>query len=382
MSLRRALAFCLALGSGLISAAAEGDLDDLFQNPIADQVVEAPEADHRAVFERWDGIRWTGRFTTEAGLSLGWTDWPVPADPGLGFDGSLGLKSAASLSFAARPTRSFSVQGTLGSTFNPLDGKSGAWTAPSFETLYADYVLNEALFVRMGKHALSWGQGRLFNPANLVSDASSAYALRISAPSYAGAQLLGLMPKGAASYRQLIYAAKADFVVKDIYIGPALRFEFDEPIALALSLKRVILGADLFTDAVVRLDYAAAGFLGAEFLIGIFREFSDLKLYGEYLTEIHPDAPPSHSFGAVIAYKGLGSTRIDAGLEYRHYTTDASGVLIAGLTGPVAQHLRWKLGLPWYYGPEDSAAHTYLQTHDPAGRRISLAFGLSLSASF
>lgn len=360
-----------------------GELDGLFDDPPGDIEAAAPAVDHRAAFERWDGLRWSGSFSTEGGIAAGWADWPRLGDPGQGFDGSIGLSSSASLSFSARPSPEFSIAGTLNTSFNPLLPGQGSWSPPAIDTLYADYILADALYTRMGKFGVAWGQGRLFNPANLVADSGAGYALRLSLPAYAGAQFIGLVPPaGAASYRQLHYAAKADFVLAGTYLSPALRFSFDQPVRAALSVKRVAFKTDLLADAALRYDYRVGRVDDAQLLAGFFREWADFKLYGEYQLGYLPGAATDHRLGLVAGYNNLGDSPVDLGFEYRHFFADGSGSLVLGLTGPIAPNLSWKLGAPLFYGAADSLAHSYLRGHDPAGRRISLAFGLSLSASF
>lgn len=366
-------------------------LDDLFEAPPEDIIVEEPQTDHREQFEKEKTVNVIGSFEATGLVAAGWAGWNFIPDLSQDFDGSTGLTSTAKVTFDARPAPEFRVYGSLSTAFNPLEKDddwddfiasldslvgSASWSSPYFNELYCDYILKDFLFVRLGKHAISWGQGRLFTPGNLMSDSTASFNVRVSMPTLAGLTFV-ILTNGGVSYRQLVYAGKVDFVLFNTLISPAVRYNFDEGVESLLSLKKVILKTDFLIDAVAHYD---EGFQSVTALGGFFREWTDFKLYGEYRFHWNSDGSMTHDAGLAAGYNNPFGAPFDVGSQIIHNFLDNSGTITLGISQSLWPYVTMKVGMPIVYGTDNSSA--VLNNTDPEKRRIALILSLTLSGSF
>ncbi len=367
-----------------VSAQEEENLDDLFDDPVMDTVVEDPETDHLSQFVSADKVVITGSFSATGGGAAGWTDWPDFADLSAGFDGTIGLSSGATLVLDARPDPDFHLHGTMSTSIDPING-TYSWTPFSLGELFIDYTWLGNVFIRMGKHGMSWGQSRFFSGAtNLVADAAGGFALRASVPTLLdGIQAIALLQSGyfqsglQASYKQICYALKADAVVFDTLLSLGGRYQVAEGYKALLSVKKVLFGVDLLTDVVVHYDLTA---FHPKVVAGFFREWQDFKAYGEYQFDGSSGTCTDQSMGLALGYNNVGGSPIDLGAKWMHAFIDNSGSVTVGATWSPWKFISAKVGLPVVYGAEGSRYR--LANGDPGGRRILLALGLEMSVSF
>lgn len=357
------------------------DLDDLFNDPPADVEAPAEMVDHRSAFEESATVAVNGHFEVTSGFSLGWSAWDMFADPMASLVFTPGLASAAAVSFDARPDRTLRVYGRVGASFNPLVG-AASWSSLTIEELYGDYIVGDSLFIRLGKHSLAWGQGRVFAPGNLMADSSTSYNLRLSLPGIIGSPSLVVLTDQVTDWRQMVYATKLDFVLADTYLSPAVRYTEIEGFSGLLSLKRAILQTDISLDLVGRTNAGLWSFTG---LGGFFREWDEVILYGEYQVDWLTSGILSHKATLALGLNNPGGVTFDCGLQVVHYFDDNSGIITLGLTQVILPHLTLNLGIPVIYGAEGSAAVVANAVSDnplQAGKRVALMIGLILSTDF
>lgn len=380
-----AVLLCAALP---LSAQEAENLDDLFSDPVEDTVVVETQTDHLAQYVTSDTVVISGSFNATGGAIAGWTQWPDPANLETGYDGTIGLTTSATLNIDARPDPDFHLYGTMSTSMNPLDPASGVnWSSFALGEFFVDYTWLGNVFIRMGKHSITWGQGRLFSGStNIMSDTYSGFALRASLPTLLdGVSAIGLLKSEyfesgtLASYKQICYAVKADQVLLGTLLSLGGRYQVDEGINAILSVKRTILGVDLLADVVLHDNEASRYY---QVLAGFFKEWTDFKVYGEYYYTGATVDVPDHSAGLACGFNNVFGTPIDVGAQWIHAFIDGSGTVTAGLTWVPWKFITAKIGVPVVYGEEGSRYVVALATTDPGKRRVSLAFGLEMAVSF
>ena len=154
------------------------DLDSVFDDPAEDIIVEQPaDIDYRNQFEESKKIVVNGDFVIRAGGGFGWIEKPFDGKP----EELAGAYGKASISFDARPDPTIRIFGRLKTE---MDSDSGGdnWTMLTFDELYCDYNWLDKSFLRLGKFYMTWGQGRLFRPANFMENAEDGTSFRITMP--------------------------------------------------------------------------------------------------------------------------------------------------------------------------------------------------------
>jgi hypothetical protein len=325
----------------------------------------------------------SGSFNATGGAIAGWTQWPDPANLDTGFDGTIGLTTSATLNIDARPDPDFHLYGTMTTSMNPLVGVN--WSSFVLGELFVDYTWLGNVFIRMGKHSITWGQGRLFSGStNIMNDTFSGFALRASLPTLLdGVSAIGLLKNGyfesgtLASYREFGYAIKADQVLFGTLLSLGGRYQVDEGLNAILSVKRTVLGVDLLADVVLH-DSEAARY--NRVLTGFFKEWTDFKVYGEYYYTGAATGVADHSAGLACGFNNVFGTPVDLGAQWIHAFVDGSGTVTTGLTWVPWKFITATIAVPVVYG-DDGSRHV-LANADPVKRRVSLAFGLEMAVSF
>lgn len=375
------LAAALLLAASRIfaqEAAEEPSLDDLFIDAPEDVAAPAAPVDHTLAFTTAEKIKLSGSFSAEGGVALGWTKWPDLYDPETHLVGTVGGKATNAMSFDARPDEYLRVFSSLQYTLDPAETGDSAWSDLSIAEMYADYYGVPFAFLRLGKFVQTWGQGRLFTPGDLMEDNEDGTAVRISFP----ALLSGISATALAkreffedpkdpSYREFAYGAGADAVVRSMRLTLAGRYQKDEGYRLLASVKRTILGADLFAEGV----YSEPGFI---FLAGFYKDWRALRLYGEY--QYDDEAANDHSFGLAALYNRAFGSPVDLGLKWLHTLHDDSGSLTLGAVFSPRPRLTLGAAVPLHYGATGS--RYVIDNEDPAGRRIALALTAKISGTF
>jgi hypothetical protein len=376
-------------------ASQDSDLDDLFSDPVEDiaeepsQTAQAP-VDHRAAFQSQTSV--SGEISATAGLILGWTEYPTLQAPTENWDMAGGAKSTVTAILVARPDPDVRLYGSVDVALNPASG-SYTWSGVNVGQIYCDYTYRDFAFVRFGEHTISWGQGRLFTPGNLMSDSDAGSALRVSFPTFlSGLSFVALAQSGFflepsdPKPSEFAYGALADVVLGRLKLSFGARYRHAgavlpaEGLRTLGSFKTTVLGTDLLWDAVFHYQDDAYDF---KHLFGLYREWEHLKLYGEceYDGTVLDDR--GWSYGGVVAWNNLGDRDIDLALKWIHKRSIDSGAVVLGVSGSPAKFIKASAAIPvvygetGYFGILDSATDT-----DPLPITLTQRFSLVLLLKF
>ena len=362
----------------------EENIDDLFNTSEEDILVENTEQDHLTQFEESEKVVVKGNFSAKAGGGFGWNKMPDPLEPGSGLGPVYGADSKISLSFDARPDSTLRVYGKVYSEIDPEDSTE-SWTTPEIEEMYGDYNWLDKAYIRIGKYAVKWGQGRIFTPGNLVEETDDGVTVRATLPTVLdGVSALAFYDDSfietneKLSGEDLAYAVLADKTFANVNFSMGGRFRQGEKLRTLNSFKTVLFGTDLFSDLVIHFDEDEAPLY--EVLGGFFKEWTDFRLYGEYLFDCSEENYDDHSMGLAAGYKNIFSTSLDFGIEWQHAFIDDSGSVITGVTWKPWKNIKASVGIPFIYGGDESR---YVKDNDsPVDSRAACVFFLELSSSF
>ena len=370
-------------------------LSDLFDNPPEDSVANETEIDHRKQFEENEKIVIKREFSTTAATSAGWNDFPKYNNLSEGFEATAGAVAEARLSFSAKPSPIFSMGGSF---YTEVDYHNGIpdWTNIVVDELYGDYIWLEKIFFRVGKFPMKWGNGRLFTPGDLMIQSEEGLSFRANLPTVLdGFTVVSLAnkyyidPNSDFSVSDLVGAALLEKVFGNVHLSLGGRFQRKDGARTLATFKTVVFKTDIFTDFVLCYDNDKN--LDFQTVAGFFREWENLKIYGEYFFNGLTEENKGHNIGLAAGYKNIFSSPVDAGIEWRHAFVDNSGRVF-----PVITFSPWKLikihfGVPVLYG--DDSTRKSLEERDeddkkdpnyymPAKRGISFLFSIGLSSSF
>ena len=367
------------------------DLDSLFEDPQEDIIVEDTDIDHREELEKSEKILVRGHFSAKGALSAGWDDYPDIGNITEGLGISPGAKSVANISFDARPSSVLTIAGKVQSEIEPDDGIN-EWTSPDVKELYADYNWLDKAYFRVGKYKITWGQGRLFTPGNLMDGSEDGTTFRMNVPTFLdGLSLVALADDsfsgndGKLATKELAAAAIADKVFGGIRVSAGSRFQKEEGLRTLGSFKTVLWKTDFLSDFILHYndnnpenEYKA----DYELLAGFFRDWEDFRLYGEYYYDNRTSGNPDHNMAIAAGHKNIFSSPFDAGLEWRHSFYDNSGRFMPGITWRPWKHIKTGIAMPVYYGTPYSGKLIDEDDEVPKGKKAALLFSIELSSSF
>jgi hypothetical protein len=408
----RAAALVLLVGvAGIAGAQTTGDqpggssLDDVFQNLESDVVVTGsepapvPQGPSRPMFLYFGTLETQGIFAT------GWTDdartaiasslyyylhlqggidvKPIPEARLIGtFSTYLPQDLDASIvnSLKAGNTQN-NVPGTTASTVNTS-------SSLSLDELYLDYDILKAATFRIGKFGTTWGQGRIFNPGNLVSDTAGSVNLRGFVP-VGPVNLTGIVVGNTGFFavktkpkaEELGYAGSLDWNLGAVALGGAAYHQLAKGTTIDLSARGALLGFDLYGEGLGMTRYGDLWRPGL--LLGVDRDI-DLgarwKLVGEYWLDTAVDGTEHRSFGLGVTVSGFGPADLRLSGKWIHSTTDGSGQVVAGLTATPFPKLDIALGIPWTYGPSTGVYVT--GNSDPEKRLLAAMLSVNVNLNF
>jgi hypothetical protein len=390
----------IALVAVTVPLAAQEDVDDLFSIPDetvdedqqAESDAETDDAVDIAALTMRDGPQIAGTFSATAAVSGGLVDW-TSADFGV----SAYALMDTGLSLDIRPSSYFRFFTSVSTSLNSED-----LDLPMFDIgeLFVDYTLADAVFFRLGRQSLSWGQGineLLGNPGNVLEDFGGSTALKAFLP--LGTNGLTLLGYGNPAWYNgeissltpgadtLAYASLYEHSVGSVTLGVSGKYRHDTVASAEAYVKTVLSGADLVIEGRVDSnDGFSADPLGYDYLAltGLFWENSSVQLLAEYLFDASvTDGALVRSYDHRFALGLLSSTRFAGwrpGIRWFHAAeagfTRHSGQLVLGASRGIAPRLTINIGLPISYGNESGY---YMQnSDDPSGRVASLVISLTL----
>lgn len=350
--------FACLLFCGLSATLLAQATDDYFTDAPADIVADTTTKPNATILtSRPTTVQ--GNVHAEGGL-LGGPD-PVFHDP----DYSGYYLMSSSVSFDSRPDTSLHAYGSLSTS---LSGT--AFSTPTIGELFIDYTWLDLVMFRFGKQSLTWGQGRLFNPANLVSDAATGVTLKAFVPVFGqGLTLVSIInpanmtDAANPSWKELVYNAQFAGDLGPLGWGVAGRYLLGKQQKASGFLKTTWAGIDLFTEGVWDLTTATSS--PQSWLAGFYWEGGDpkIKMQGE---------ATNTTVGLATAIT-LGDYR--PALKWEHNYTDQSGQWTLGVEFSPAAHLNLAIGLPLIYGPTTG---TYVASN-PDPRKRDWVMGAKLS---
>lgn len=358
------------------------DFDSVFDDPAEDIVVEQPkDIDYREQFEKNDKIIVKGDFIMRAGGGFGWTDEPFDGYP----EKVAGAYSKATISFDARPDSTIRIFGKL-KTEMDSDNGSDVWSGLDFDELYCDYNWLDKSFFRLGKFYMTWGQGRLFRPANFMEDAEDGTAFRVTMPNILdGVSLVALYKKypgspnnGKLHKGDISFAGHADKTLGPINFSAAMLYNDMDGQRYSGSVKTVILGTDLFADYV--LNRSDEGDITHEALAGFYKEWEKVKFYGEYYYDGRIEDDIDHCVGLATDFDNLFGTPIGMGFKWLHSVTDNAGQFIGGFSISPWKHVKIRMAIPWQYGDKELDKDFYEEF--PIDSKLAFTLFVELSAGF
>ena len=358
------------------------DFDSVFDDPAEDIVVEQPaDIDYRNQFEESKKIVVSGDFLIRAGGGVGWTDEPFDGPP----EKIAGAYSKATISFDARPDSTIRIFGKLKTEMDSEDGND-AWSMLFFDELYCDYNWLDKAFFRLGKFYMTWGQGRLFRPANFMEDAEDGTAFRITMPNILdGVSLVSLYKRHPLSPRDnelhkgdLSFAGHADKTFGPINFSAAMIYNELDGERYSGSVKTVILGTDLFADYV--LNHSDEGDFTHEALAGFYHEWNKAKFYGEYYYDGRIEDDIDHCIGFATDFNNLFGTPIGMGFKWLHSVTNNAGQFIGGFSISPWKHVTIRMAVPWQYGDKELDKDFYEEF--PINSKLAFTLFVELSAGF
>ena len=357
------------------------DFDSVFDDPAEDIVVEQPaDIDYRNQFEESKKIVVSGDFVIRAGGGIGWNDEPFDEN----YEKVAGAYSKATISFDARPDPSIRIFGQLKTEMNSDNG-SDVWSNLDFDELYCDYNWLDKSFFRLGKFKMTWGQGRLFRPANFMEDSEDGTAFRMTMPNILdGVSFVSLYKKrvfrddNKLHKGDLSFAGHADKTIGPINLSAAMIYNELDGQRYSGSFKTVILHTDLFADYV--LNRSDEGDITHEVLAGFYKEWDKVKLYGEYYFDGRIEDDLDHCIGLATDFDNLFGSPIGMGFKWLHSVTDNAGQFIGGFSISPWKHVKIRLAIPWQYGDKELDKDFYEEF--PIDSKLAFTLFVELSAGF
>ena len=357
------------------------DFDSVFDNPAEDIVVEQPkDIEYREQFEKTEKIIVKGDFVVRAGGGIGWNDEPFDEN----YEKVAGAYAKATISFDARPDPTIRIFGKL-KTEMDSDNGSDVWSRLDFDELYCDYNWLDKSFLRLGKFYMTWGQGRLFRPANFMEDAEDGTSFRITMPNILdGVSLVSLYKKRVTSSDNklhkgdLSFAGHADKTIGPINLSVAMLYNELDGQRYSGSVKTVILGTDLFADYV--LNRSEEGDITHEALAGFYKEWTNIKLYGEYYYDGRIEDDIDHCVGLATDFDNLFGSPVGMGFKWLHSVTDNAGQFIGGFSVSPWRHVKIRMAIPWQYGDKELDKDFYEEF--PIKSKLAFTLFVELSAGF
>jgi hypothetical protein len=326
---------------------------------------------------------------------------------GFGSDMRLDRTARAYASFSiAYPNPKSTADTTLYNPYDPpvtlTDAGDLSFTNMTIKELFLDYSLGNFAIIRLGRQSATWGQGRLFNPGNLVNGIGDGVAAKVSTV-IGPFSLTGVAIKNDNLYLGTSPDVKSAFALGSIAEALLLEYSSDwfssglsgfyhasVGSKADLYFKSSFLGADLFLDGLVEVGTTYQQSYSG--VAGLYRDFGEktkwLKLQAEWLVSGQGD---SGSF-TKVSDKNLGFNDQTLGLAattellsfistkpsvlWLHSLVDASGQLVLGLVNTSLPHINLTLALARIYGDPGSR---YIVSNPDSQLRV---WSLTLKASF
>jgi hypothetical protein len=410
-------AFLLLSAFRLCGEGGDADINGLFDAPASDAVGVVSTASAIDRFLKEDGIRITGSFNVSGGYAYAWAERPHYQEAFTdlkdgkwdGFakymlmdaSGSAYFTLTSHIDIEARPHPSLRFKASMGSEFP-------TWT-PTVGEVFCDYTLADAVFFRIGRFGMTWGNARIYGIDNLPGRVPSGVHPPDSTLDSDGLSLKADVPFGSHSVSAVImerngyhkdpanpapselgYGLLGDFVWGRTQFSLGGFYQAYLQPRVLIAAKTSFLGVDLSGECV--LAYAENTGLAPSWNAGVYWEQADwnLSIYCEYLYNTDSEiaivtgpasiCPPGHSVALILGLKEVFGSKLKAGLQWQHAFADGSGFLAPGVSIEAVPHIVISFGIPKYYGPIDGFLTAV--NPDPQKRRTAIAVMVAVSEEF
>lgn len=263
--------------------------------------------------------------------------------------------------------------------------------------LFLDYSLGDAAIFRLGRQTLSWGQGKIFNPGNLVQGIENGIAAKMAA-ALGPVNLTVVAIKNDSQYNitnglaldSLGDALLLEYSAKMFSLGASGFYNSNVGGKLDGYVKTSVLGADVFVETL--WERGTAGQMSTTGVAGLYREFGDdtkwLKLQTEWLVSGEGSTGSfavvsnenlgfsDQSLGVAASTEALNFMSVKPSVAWLQSFADGSGQVIFGIVSTALPHIDLSMALTSVYGATGSR---YIANNPDSEDRV---WSLTLKASF
>ncbi len=402
--------FAVFLIAGVLSA--QESSDELFANPEPDGPADTSQKVPLEAFSGqsmrfFESLKVDGYYVTGKNAKDEVVNSPVNAlNFGFGTDVRLDKTARAYASlYLAYPNPRKPAETTLYNPYEPpVDiavSEELTFTQIQVKELFLDYSLGTFAIARVGRQTATWGQGRLFNPGNLVAGIGDGMAAKVSAA-------VGPLTVTTAFIKNDgLYQVSGDTasIISFASVGTALLTEYSSPwFSTGLSgfyhynlgekgsayVKSSFWGTDFFVEGLG--EWGLMGEQSWTGVTGVYREIGGrvkwLKLQAEWLVSGRGNDGSfsvvtnrnlgwnDQTVGLAATSELLGFIGMKPSVMWLHSLADSSGQLVVGLVNSSLAHIDLTAAVSQTYG--GAASRYVVNNPDPQKRMLSL----TLKASF
>ena len=322
------LAGLLALFVAVAPAAvAQEDEEAMFGGPVVteddeggDGAAESTEDFSAAMLESEETII-GGRYRFAMTPKMTWDGLESPEDISGQGDYGFDTQLSAQLFLDARPSADFRVYGEADITYPFTVSEGTGVNAPrdfddivTISELFSDITVGDRLFLRGGKHTVTWGVGYFFSPADIINleridpedpeaDREGPVNLRGQVPlGTTNFYLYGLPPVGSEEFGAL--APKAEVVLGTFELGAGAFWRYEDDPAAMVTLEGTVSDWSFFGE-------------------GVFLGSSDRR----YIREVTPT--PTNPAGLEVSTREEPVWSATGGASYRYSPVESDTMFFA-----------------------------------------------------
>lgn len=402
------LAF-VALASTFV-AWADDSTDSLFTNPDPDSKADTTQ---KVTIDPFNGRSMTffESLTVDGYYITGYRDdgslvnTPVDAlNFGFGTDVRLDRSARAYASlYISYPTQNTTTT-DLYNPYQPTINLTNATMSFSdilVKELFLDYSIGDAVIFRLGRQTATWGQGKIFNPGNLLDGIGNGVAAKMST-ALGPVNITAVAMKNdseydistgtsvASSFLSLGDAVLAEYSAQLYSVGVSGFYNANVGGKADAYVKTSVWSTDLFAEALwehgTHLEQTVTG------VAGFYREFGDdtkwLKLQTEWLVSGRGNSGTfasvanqslgfsDQSVGIAASSEAFNSISLKPSLAWLQSFADGSGQVIFGLDSTALPHIDLTMALTRVYG---ASGTRYIANNPDSEDRT---WSLTIKASF
>ncbi|MDR0585269.1 MAG: hypothetical protein LBG57_13125 [Treponema sp.] len=401
----------LIRGGASVRKEEPSDIDALFDEPDTSEEEDESSGDSEgftvSALVRRRGFTFDASFGFSGGIAPGWNEAPWFPEEDSVFTFSPGVKMTASLGLDLQISEVFRVKTGVG-----FEIPKFAFTLKDF---FFDYIFYNAVFVRGGKYALTWGISPNYQFTNLLArvpaggPSGDSFILKADIPiGIGGIQVLGqtranLMGGAIPSGESIGLGGKYNLALRWADFDLGAFYQKNMPPRSFLSIKTTIGNTELYHEWMIAFNFDEFSMTSGAANIGFAHDFFDsrLSLNGElffnaeenawgYIQETNLREAYTSPFidGLNLALNllyridGRGNPRIFT--QFLYAPMENSAQFVPGFRLNPWSHIEFYAAMPMALGSRDGYyyTHTFILDNQNRPRRFSLMLLLSLNGSF